>query len=225
MIKCFLRVITIFSVIFAFMSCGTAPPATQNVTATTGGTSEQSSSQQRLEEVIRNAARVVESSLSQGNIVAIVSFRSFSELFSDYVIEELTGEFVRNRRLTVVDRSRLDPVRQRMNLSLSGEINEQTAQTIGRQVGAQYIITGNLIRMGNYYRFIVNIMSVESAAMLHQISFNLQNNQRVAFLLGETPEVEEMPVEAPLPPPVTLPEDILPVVENEKKERVLLRIR
>jgi TolB-like protein len=223
MFKCFQRIIIIFSIIFIIalcVSCGTPPPSSQpeaspNVFGAggTGRTGEQSGSQ-RLEDVVRNSARVVESSLSQGTVIAIISFNSPSEAFSEYVIGDLSGEFVNGRKLTVVDRGRAESARRQANLQITGEAGEQTAQAIGRQLGAQSVITGNLINMGTYYRFIVNIISVESAATLHRISFNLQNNARVAFLLGETPEVTEMPVEAPLP----LPEEILPVVQEEEEE-------
>jgi len=47
-----------------------------------------------LDAVIERSARAVENVLRQGTKVAILNFASPSETFSDYVIEELTGELV-----------------------------------------------------------------------------------------------------------------------------------
>ena len=57
-----------------------------------------------LKEVITQSARGVEESLPQGTMVAVLNFSSPSETFSDYVIEELTGELVTGKKLAIVDR-------------------------------------------------------------------------------------------------------------------------
>ena len=140
-----------------------------------------------LSEVIVQSARGVEEPLSQGTKVAVLNFASTSETFSDYVIEELTGELVTGRKLTIVDRQSLALIRQEMNLQLSGEVSDESAQAIGRLLGAQAIVSGNLTNMGTYYRFRVRVISVETATIQTQVSLNLQNDAQVAFFLGGSP--------------------------------------
>jgi TolB-like protein len=97
-----------------------------------------------LNEAVTRSARSIEGALSRGTMVALFNFASPSEAFSDYVIEELTGELVLSRYLTIVDRANLTLIRQEMNLQLSGDVSDESAQAIGKMLGAQFIISGNL---------------------------------------------------------------------------------
>jgi TolB-like protein len=154
-----------------------------------------------LGEVIVRSARAVEEALPQGVMVAVLNFASTSETFSDYVIEELTGELVNGRKITIVDRRRLSLIREEMNLQLSGEVSDESAQAIGRLLGAQSIVSGNLTNMGTYYRFRVSVISVETATIQTQVSLNLRNDSQVAFLLrgsqASAPPVAPVPRQRP----------------------------
>jgi TolB-like protein len=143
----------------------------------------QSTQAMGLDEVIQNAAKRVEEAMAQGVMIAVLNFTSPSETFSDYVVEELTGELVRGRKVTIVDRRRLALIREEMNLQLSGDISDDSAQAIGRQLGAQSIVSGNLTNLGTHYRFRVIVISVESATIEYQTSLNLRDDQQVTFLL------------------------------------------
>ena len=165
-----------------------------------------------LGEVIVRSARNVEEALPQGTMVAVLNFASTSETFSDYVIEELTGELVTGRKVAIVDRRSLSLIREEMNLQLSGEVSDESAQAIGRLLGAQSIVSGNLTNMGTYYRFRVRVISVQTALIQTQVSLDLRNDARVAFLLGgsqtNAPPVASTPRQRPQPtqpaqPPAT----------------------
>ena len=137
-----------------------------------------------LSDVIKRSARAVEEVLSQRTMVAILNFSSPSETFSDYVIEELTGELVTGRKITIVDRRNLALISQEMNLQLSGEVSDESAQAIGKKLGAQSIVSGTLTNMGSYYRFRVRVINVETAAIQTQVSLDLRNDAQVSFLLS-----------------------------------------
>ena len=141
------------------------------------------SQQLNLDTAIERSARAVEEVLPQGTKVAILNFASTSETFSDHVIDELTGKLVNGRKITIVDRRNLALITQEMNLQLSGDVSDESAQAIGRMLGAQSIISGNLTNMGNFYRFRIRVINVETAAIQTQISLDLQNDEQVAFLL------------------------------------------
>ena len=140
-----------------------------------------------LDAVIKQSARAVENVLRQGTKVAVLNFVSPSETFSDYVIEELTGELVTGHKITIVDRRNLALITNEMNLQLSGDVSDESAQAIGRMLGAQSIISGPLTNMGTFHRFRIRVINVETAAIQTQVSLDLQNNAQVSFLLGGTP--------------------------------------
>ena len=143
--------------------------------------------QLNLDTVIERSARAVEEVLPQGTKVAVLNFVSTSETFSDHVIEELTGKLVMGRKITIVDRRNLALLNQEMKLQLSGDVSDESAQAIGRMLGAQSIISGTLTNMGTFYCFRVRVINVETAAIQTQVSFDLRNDEQVAFLMGINP--------------------------------------
>ncbi|MDR2534669.1 MAG: hypothetical protein LBD29_01390 [Treponema sp.] len=138
---------------------------------------------QALDDVIAESAKAVEVKLTSGSKLAVLNFSSGSDVFSDYVIEELSGVLVMSGKVTIVERRSLDLVRKEMDLQLSGEVSDDSAQAIGKQLGAQAIVSGSLTNMGSVYRFRIKVINVETARIEAQVSYNLRNDEQVAFLL------------------------------------------
>ena len=143
-----------------------------------------------LDDVIRRTARTVEETLPQNTMVAVLNFDSPSEAFSDFVIEELTGELVTGRRVTIVDRRNLELIGQEMDLQLSGYVSDESAQSIGHMLGAQSIVSGVLTNLGTFYRFRVRVINVQTVAIQTQISLDLRNDVQVAFLMRDAPRTQ-----------------------------------
>ena len=156
-----------------------------------------------LDEAVKRAARGIEQALPQRTSVAILNFVSPAEAFSDYVIEELTGELVTGNKVTIVDRRSLALISQEMKLQLSGDVSDESAQAIGRMLGAQSIVSGTLTNLATFHRFRIRVIKVETAAIQTQISLDLQNNAQVAFLLGGSPAQAVAPAPAPASPAQT----------------------
>jgi hypothetical protein len=118
--------------------------------------------------------------------VAVVAFGSGSEALSDYVIDELSRSLVNSRAVTVVDRKDLDKVREELRFNLSGEVSDESAQSIGKMLGAQSVVTGTLTDLGSAYRFGVKAINVESAALESMPGFDVgKRDGRVAHLAGQ----------------------------------------
>ena len=124
-----------------------------------------------------------------------------SERMSNYLVEELTFATVGRRIFTVVDRAQLDLIREEMNFQMSGEVSDASAQAIGQKLGAQYIVTGTFESIGNYYRFRVRVIEVETAVIQVTYSANVQNDQVVASLLGSGVRTPASAPSAPSAPP------------------------
>jgi hypothetical protein len=71
----------------------------------------------------------------QKPVVAILNFNSKSNELSSYIVEELILALAGNSRFIVVDRRRLDLIRQEENFQLSGEVSDESAQAIGKNLG------------------------------------------------------------------------------------------
>ncbi|WP_461255294.1 Lcl domain-containing protein [Treponema sp. R80B11-R83G3] len=139
-----------------------------------------------MDDAIRTVARNIESNVEQGEKIALLNFNSPSEQFSEYVLEELSSQLVRGKRLIVLDRKELDLIRKEEQFQMSGEVSDESAQAIGRKLGAQVIASGSLSAVGNAYRFRVKVLAVESAAIVAAPSVEIRaDEKKVVFLLGE----------------------------------------
>jgi TolB-like protein len=116
--------------------------------------------------------------------IVILNMTSTSDRLSEYIIEELTVNFVNDGKLMVVDRQNLDIIRQEMNFQMSGEVDEASAQEIGRKLGAQTIISGSINLLGDVYRMRVRAISVQTAAIQGMQTANVGQDKILASLTG-----------------------------------------
>jgi hypothetical protein len=89
-----------------------------------------------------------------------------------------------------------------MRYQLSGDVSDESAQALGRQVGAEAIMSGSLTNLGAAYRFRIKVINVETAAIEAQFAFTVQNDAQTAYLLtGKMPEPAPAPTPQPAPKP------------------------
>lgn len=136
-----------------------------------------------LDEAIQASAERLGSDLT-GRKVAVVAFASPSEALSEYIIEELSMALANSKAVTAVDRRELDLVREELALNLSGEVSDESAQSIGKMLGAEAVITGSIADVGGVYRFRVKALHTESAVIESAPGFDLNKRDgRIAYLL------------------------------------------
>jgi len=155
-----------------------------------------------LDAAILAAALDIEANVQAGMVIAVLNFSSPNEQFSAYVLEELSGLLVNGRKLVVVDRGELDLIRREGKLQLSGEVSDESAQSIGKKLGAQLIVSGSINAIGSVYRFRVRTLAVETAAIATSYSADVNPREtRVLSLLdGAKPAaVQATPTESPVP--------------------------
>ncbi|MDR3200140.1 MAG: CsgG/HfaB family protein [Spirochaetales bacterium] len=99
----------------------------------------------------------------------------------------MTANIVNNGKLTVVDRQNLDIIRQEMNFQMSGEVDEASAQEIGKKLGAQTILSGSIELLGDMYRLRIRAISVQTAAIQGVQSANVGQDRILAALTGPMP--------------------------------------
>ena len=139
-----------------------------------------------LDHAIQTAAKTIEDNVQAGQKIAVLNFTSPTEQFSAYVIEELSGQLVSGKKLVVVDRRELDLIRQEEQFQLSGEVSDESAQSIGKKLGARLIVSGSLASLGGSYRFRIRALNVETAAIESASSADLSpGDTKTAFLLSK----------------------------------------
>jgi TolB-like protein len=160
--------------VIVLAGCGSSPTKTEAVSVQ--GIS--------VDMAIQQAARNIENNIEAGQKVVVLNFSSSSDDFSEYVLGELSTELVNGRKLQVVDRRNLEAIRAEMDFQMSGEVSDESAQAIGRKLGAEYIISGSLTNTGGIYRFRINTINVESAGIAASSATDIANDGKVQALLA-----------------------------------------
>jgi hypothetical protein len=114
-----------------------------------------------------------------------------SAAFSEQSVLRLESELVRNGKLVVVDRANLDKIRAEQGFQLSGEVDDDSAQSIGKLLGAGAIVTGSIADLGDVYSLSLKAITVETAMVAVSYLGELSKTQRIKTLIasggGATP--------------------------------------
>ena len=143
---------------------------------------------------IKNSAEYFEQRLEKGLAIAVLTVKSNSWVLSDYIIEELSSLFVNARNFTVVDRQNLAIVQQEVNYQLSGEVSDETAQSIGQRIGAQTVILGSIQPVDNAYRLDLRALSVANGTIqgVHRQDIKSDNRLRTLLEGGNVIPISEL---------------------------------
>jgi TolB-like protein len=153
----------------------------------------QSRNSSTIDEAIRATATYLSERIPTGTKVAIVNFSASQEV-SDYVVGELTSRLVNYGKFTVVDRYSLSLIEREMNFQLSGEVSDESAQAIGKKLGAQTIISGSLRPFGNSYRMEIKALEVETARIQGNETYTIRRDSVINKLMTTqttTPKVRQ----------------------------------
>jgi hypothetical protein len=176
--ECFMKrmVFCIIPLIIIFMECAS------NGTAAAGTNS--SSHGMDLDAAIRDAAAQMGENLPGGTKVALVSVASSSTQFSEYVISRLEAALVSGKKLVVVDRANLDKVREEQGFQLSGEVDDDSAKSIGKLLGAGAIVTGAFADLGDVYSLTLKAINIETATVAVSYPADIAKSTRIETLLA-----------------------------------------
>jgi len=131
-----------------------------------------------LSEAIEQSAEKTAKELPKNSRVAVVAFDSGNDKFSEFIMEKLNGALL-DRGVKVVDRKNLAHVFQELNFQTSGNVNEETALSVGKFLGADIVITGQLNSFENSYRYRISAINVETAARVSITRLDVRNDREI----------------------------------------------
>jgi tetratricopeptide (TPR) repeat protein len=105
-------------------------------------------------------------------------------------MDELTGALV-DGNLEVADRRNLAYVYRELNFQMSGDVSDETAVSIGKFLGARYVITGQLVKAGDRYRYRLSGINVETAVQESSTRLNVRLDRMLQSLIID---VKQKPV-------------------------------
>ena len=131
-----------------------------------------------LDEAIIQTSDFIQTKFTEKTRVAVLNISFVSHDVSQYIIDELISSLANARVITVVDRQESDLILTERNLQLSGEVSDETAQGIGKTLGAQYIVTGSLIETDNGFRLRTKLLEVETREITASFAADINKRDR-----------------------------------------------
>jgi TolB-like protein len=130
-----------------------------------------------LEEAIEKSALEISESFPAKTKIVVIKFDSLATELSEYIMEELNGMLIQQRKLTVIDRSNLELIAKEMNFQLSGSVSDESMLELGRMLGAQYIAVGSLEDANSAYRYRLYATNVESSSREAAVMLNVRKDK------------------------------------------------
>jgi len=72
-----------------------------------------------------------------------------------------------------VNRAQIELLEEELDFNMSGLVDDATAQSIGRFIGVQSIVTGTFEPIGAFFHFRVQVIEVETAIIRSVYSMNI----------------------------------------------------
>jgi hypothetical protein len=140
-----------------------------------------------LDRAISESIAYLTERLDPGIRVAVLNFEAPLAV-SNYVIEESIAFLAQDGKLVAVDRSEMELLRSEMDFQLSGEVSDASAQSIGRKLGAQTIISGSFVPIGNMWRMRIKALEVETSRIQGISTYTVKNDSLLGSLLPKQPK-------------------------------------
>jgi TolB-like protein len=104
---------------------------------------------------------------------AIVNIVSLSKELSLQITRLLENGLVRNKALILVTRQKIATVLDEQQFGASGYVDDNSAQKIGRILGAKYVLNGELIKPEERYFLNIQVLETESARIICSNTFEM----------------------------------------------------
>jgi PBP1b-binding outer membrane lipoprotein LpoB len=119
--------------------------------------------QQRLEGALDKAVETLVKNLPQNANIAILNMESSDVSAAKYAVDELEFKLVNSKKFRIVDRRRIDQILNEQKFQISGDVDDNSAVSIGKILGANIVITGSISGSGNSQRLFLRVLDVQTA--------------------------------------------------------------
>ena len=125
-----------------------------------------------IADALTRAAKDAIKNIPSNSTIAIVYITAQDQTAANYIADELEYIWV-SEGYTICARSQLDMIRQEQNLQLSGEVDDDSAISIGKFTGANVIVTGKIEGDNTLRRLRLRLLDTQTAQVIGAASEQL----------------------------------------------------
>jgi hypothetical protein len=104
--------------------------------------------------------------IPEGSIIVIVNINAENRVEGEMLLNELTVLFVNSTKYIIVDRRDLEEIKKEQLFQMSGEVDDASVVSIGHFLGADVVITGEIVGEGAMRRLILKALDVKTSQIL-----------------------------------------------------------
>jgi len=176
MVRRYIYTLLIIFTTLAYTGCATA-----NTTANTRSANS-------LEHALLDAVNQAFGEVRQDSRIAVIHIQAPNVDISNFILGEIQ-HILLNRRYNVVDRMDIDRIRSERDFQYSSEVDDNTAVSLGKFVGADLVVTGGIDGVGSFRRLRLKVIETQTTL--------LKNSASVPFT---DPNLADEPKETPTKP-------------------------
>jgi len=125
-----------------------------------------------IEDALAKAAKDAMRRVSKNSAIAIIYITAQDDSTVNYIAGELEFILV-SEGYIICDRSQLDLLRKEQNFQINGEVNDASAVSIGKFLGASVVVTGKIDGKGNLRRLRLRVLDTQTAQVIGAASEKL----------------------------------------------------
>jgi hypothetical protein len=119
-----------------------------------------------VESAIKKASEALVKQLPGKSIIAVLNISTQDTESVAILMDEIEFKLVDSGRFTVVDRKALDAIRNEQNFQMSGDVDDNSAVSIGKLLGANIVIIGSISDVGTTKRLTLKALDVMTAEIV-----------------------------------------------------------
>jgi hypothetical protein len=123
-----------------------------------------------IEDALYRAGDTLINTLPDNITIAILSVSTRERDLAEFVIDEIAYVLVNSGNFKIVDRKSLDSIRSEQNFQMSGEVDDESAVSIGKLLGANVVITGSIGGADSMRRLRLKALDVKTAEIVAMAS-------------------------------------------------------
>lgn len=172
----------------------------------TPGTANQNTLDQRLD----NLARQISEDLTENRkrTIAVVEFSDLKGNVTNlgrFISEELITRLYLTKKFKVIERQQLNKIIAEQKLSLTGVIDPESAQKLGRVLGVDSVVSGSISDLVKNLKINARLISTETGELFAAAAVEIFKDEAVCSLMGGCGAAAVSPSASPTPVPSSTP--------------------
>jgi len=124
------------------------------------------------DKAIKNAVDMLQTKLPTGSVIMILKQNNNERNTLNDVLDQITRNVVQGQKIKVVDRSNQAIINAEQQFQISGNVDDNSAVSIGKQLGARYAVLCWISGTMSTRKLNIRILDIETSVIIDQPSYD-----------------------------------------------------